>query len=58
MGKRELQSHPVKTAGFYSSEIVDLPACNTCGKSVKDKNSIKYNLCLTKYICLNYVDSQ
>ena len=37
-------------------------ACNTCGKSVKDRNSIKYNLCLTKVHrkCnyLNYGDSQ
>ena len=40
-----------------------MSACNTCGKSVKDRNSIKCNLCLPKVIhlkCnyLNYVDSQ
>ena len=41
---------------------MDMLACNTCGKSVKDRNSIKYNLCLTKVHrkCnyLNYGDSQ
>ena len=41
---------------------MDMSACNTCGKSVKDRNSIKCNLCLTKvhlkYNYLNYVDSQ
>ena len=39
-----------------------MSACNTCGKSVKDRNSIKCNLCLTKvnlkFNYLNYVDSQ
>ena len=37
-------------------------ACSTCGKSDKDRNSIKCNLCLTKVHLkcnyLNYVDSQ
>ena len=41
---------------------MDMSACNTCGKSVKDRNSIKCNLCLTKIHLkcnyLNYVDSQ
>ena len=41
---------------------MDMSACNTCGKSVKDRNSIKNNLCLTKVHLkcnyLNYVDSQ
>ena len=39
-----------------------MSTCNTCGKSVKDRNSIKCNLCLTKVHLkcnyLNYVDSQ
>ena len=37
-------------------------ACNTCGKFVEDRNSIKCNLCLKKvhlkWNYLNYVDSQ
>ena len=41
---------------------MDMSACNTCGKSVKDRNFIKCNLCLTKvhlkWNFLNYVDSQ
>ena len=41
---------------------MDMSTCNTCGKSVKDRNSIKCNLCLTKVHLkcnyLNYVDSQ
>ena len=41
---------------------MDMSACKACGKSVKDRNSIKCNLCLTKvhlkYNYLNYVDSQ
>ena len=41
---------------------MDMSACNTCGKSVKDRNSIKCNLYLTKVHLkcnyLNYVDSQ
>ena len=41
---------------------MDMSACNTCGKFVKDRNSIKCNLSLTKVHpnCnyLNYVDSQ
>ena len=41
---------------------MDMSACNTCGKSVKDRNSIKCNLCLTKVHLkcnyLNYVDSE
>ena len=41
---------------------MDMSACNTCGKSVKDRNSIKCNLCLTKVHLkcsyLNHVDSQ
>ena len=41
---------------------MDMSACNTCGKSVKNRNSIKCNLCLTKVHLkcnyLNYVDSQ
>ena len=41
---------------------MDMSAYNTCGKSVKDRNSIKCNLCLTKVHLkcnyLNYVDSQ
>ena len=60
--KRKLQSDPVNTVGFYSSQIMNMSACNTCGKSVKDRNSIKCNLCLTKVHLkcnyLNYVDSQ
>ena len=39
-----------------------MSACNTYGKLVKDRNSIKCNLCLTKvhlkYNYLNYADSQ
>ena len=62
MGKRKLQSHPVNIVGFYSSQIMDMSAFNTCGKSVKDRNSIKCNLSLTKVHLkcnyLNYVDSQ
>ena len=57
-----LQSHPVNNVGFYGSQIMEMSACNTCGKSVKDRNSIKCNLCLTivhlKCNYLNYVDSQ
>ena len=41
---------------------MDMSACNTCGKSVKDRNYILCNLCLTKIHLkcnyLNYVDSQ
>ena len=41
---------------------MEMSACNTCGKSVKDRNSIKCNLCLTKVYLkskyLNYIDSQ
>ena len=39
-----------------------ISACNTCGKSVKDRNSFKCNLCLTnvhlKCNYVNYVDFQ
>ena len=39
-----------------------MSSCNACGKSVKDRNSIKCNLCLAKVHLkcnyLNYVDSQ
>ena len=62
MGKRKLQSHPVNNVGFHSSQIMDMPACSRCEKSVKAGNSIKCNLCLTKVHLncnyLNYVDSQ
>ena len=41
---------------------MNMSACSTCGKSVKDISSIKSNLCLIKVHlkcnCLNYVDSQ
>ena len=41
---------------------MDMSACNTCAKSVKDRNSIKCNFCLTKVHLkcnyLHYVDSQ
>ena len=41
---------------------MDISVCNTCGKSVKDRYSIKCNLCLAKVHLrcnyLNYVDSQ
>ena len=41
---------------------MDMSAFNTCGKSVKDRNSIKCDLCLAKLHLksnyLNYVDSQ
>ena len=41
---------------------MDMSACNTCEKSVKDRNSIKCNLCLIKVHLkcnyLNYIDSQ
>ena len=41
---------------------MDMSACNTCGKSVKDRNSIKCNLCQAKVHLkcndLNYVESQ
>ena len=41
---------------------MDMSACNTCGKSVKDRNPIKCNLCPVKVHLkcnyLNYVDSQ
>ena len=30
--KKKLQSHPVNTVGFYSSQIMDI-----CEKSVKDR---------------------
>ena len=60
--KGKLQSFPVNTVSFYSSQIMDMLACNTHGKSVKERNSFKRNLCLTKvhlkYNYLNYVDSQ
>ena len=62
MGNRKLQNNPGNTAGFYSSQIMDRSACNTCGKSVKDRNYIKYDICLTKLHLkgnyLNYVESQ
>ena len=54
--KIKLQSHPVNTVGFYSSQIMEMSACNTCGKSVKERNSIKCNLCLTKvHLKCNYL---
>ena len=62
--KREkaIQRHPVNSVGFYSSQIMEMSTCNNCGKSVKDRNSIKCSLCLTKVHLkcnyLNYVDSQ
>ena len=34
-GKRKLQSYPVKTVGFYSSQIMDMSACNTCENLLK-----------------------
>ena len=41
---------------------MDMSVCKTCGKSVKDRNTIKCNLCLTKLHLkcnyLNYVDCQ
>ena len=41
---------------------MSMSACNTCGKSVKDRNSIKCNFCLTKVhlkcYYLNYDESQ
>ena len=41
---------------------MDMSVCNTCRKSVKDRNSIKCNLCLAKVHLkrnyLNYVDSE
>ena len=56
------KDNPVNTVVFYSSQIMDMSACNTCEKSIKDRNSIKCNLCLTKVHIkrnyLNYVDSQ
>ena len=62
MVKRKLQSHPFNTVSFYSSQIMDMLPCNTCGRSVKDRNSIKCNICLKKVNpkCkyLNYVDFQ
>ena len=45
--KRNLHSRPVNTVSFYSAQIMDMSACNTCGKSVKDRKSIKCNLYLT-----------
>ena len=62
MGKRKFQSYPANTVGFYSTQIMDMSACNTCGKSVKDRNSTKCKLCLAevhiKCNYLNYDDSQ
>ena len=62
MGKRKLQSHPFNTVSFYSSQIMDMSPCNTCGKSVKGRNSIKCNISLKKINLkckyLNYVDFQ
>ena len=39
-GKRKVQSYPVNT-DFYISQIIDMSAGNTYGKSVKYRNSIK-----------------
>ena len=62
MRNRKLRSHLVNTVSFYSSQIMDMPVCNTCGKSFKDRNCTKCSLCLTKVHLecsyLNYVDSQ
>ena len=55
-------SYPISNVGFYTSQIMGMSACNTCEISVKDRNSIIYNLCLTNVhlTCnyLTYVDSQ
>ena len=60
--EKAIHRHPVNIVGFYNSQIMDMSACNNCGKSVKDRTSIKCSLCLTKVHLkcnyLNYVDSQ
>ena len=38
--EKAIQRHPVNTVGFCSSQIIDMSACNNCGKSVKDRASI------------------
>ena len=47
-GKRKLQSYAVNNVSCYSFQIMNKSTCSTCGKSVKDRNSIKCNLCLKK----------
>lgn len=42
--KKKLQSYLFNTAGFYSSQIMYMPACNTYERSVKGKNSMRFNL--------------
>ena len=43
--KRKLQSYPINTVGFYSSQIMDMSARSTCGKSATDRKGIKCNFC-------------
>ena len=61
--KRKLQSHTVNPVGFYSSQVKGMlrmwntcVTLVTCEKSVKDRNSIKCNLCLAKvHLKWNYL---
>ena len=52
---RKKECHLVNTICFYSSQIMDMSAYITCEKSVKDRNSIKCNLCPAK-VHLMYVN--
>lgn len=45
-GEESFIGEHVPQIGFYSNEIMTLMApSNTCGKSVNNRNSIKFNLC-------------
>ena len=49
LGRKEnLTGEHVSQIGFYSNEIMTFMApSNTCGKSIDNRNSIKFNLCTT-----------
>ena len=57
-GKKSFRAIQLTLLDFRALKIIDMSAC---GKSVKDRNSIKCNLSLTKVHLkcnyLNYVDS-
>ena len=55
---RKKECHLVNTICFCSSQIMDMSAYITWEKSVKDRNFIKCNLCLTKVhlMYLNYTN--
>ena len=60
--KESFRAIQLRLLAYRSSQIMDMSAYNTCEKSVKDRISIKCNLCLRKVHLkcnyLNYVDPQ